>query len=175
LGIDDEHGAYGLGAVLAGHDHPVLAGDLHRDVLDEREGDLDALHALELDLVLDRAEPCDVAVEAVDRQADQLGVQGGELVLHRGERHELGRAHGGEVGRVAEEDHPAAGVVGWERDLALRGHSGESGAGSPIRGIPVLTAASFMVVPFGVMVGLSSSVVEVRPSGVAAPQAGDES
>jgi len=76
---------------------------------------------------------------------------------------------------VAEEDHPAASVVGWERDLALRGHSGESGAGSPIRGIPVLTAASFMVVPFGVMVGLSSSVVEVRPSGVAAPQAGDES
>jgi hypothetical protein len=30
--VDDEHGAHGLGVGLAGHDHPVLVGDLHRDV-----------------------------------------------------------------------------------------------------------------------------------------------
>ena len=129
LRVDDEHRAHGLGGVLAGHDHPVALRDLHRDVVDEREGDLDVVHVAERDLLLDGAQPGDVAVQTVDREPYQLGVVGGELILHRCEGHELAGAYRGEVGGVGEEDDPLTGVIAREVDRALGGAGGETRSG----------------------------------------------
>jgi len=122
LGVDEEDGTHGLGCCFPGLDHAVLFGYVHRDVLDQRELHLDILHALVRDLLLDRPEPRNMAVEPVNRQADKLAVQLLELLLQRGEGHELGCAHGGEVGGVAEQDDPLAFVLLGEIDLALGGH-----------------------------------------------------
>src|SRR5699024_10686943 len=62
LRVYDENGADCLGVALAGLDHAVFVGDLHADVLDERELDLNILHALPAEL-LDLAQPGDVRVE----------------------------------------------------------------------------------------------------------------
>ena len=129
LGIDDEHRADRLGGVLTRHDHAVLLCDLHRHVVDERERHLDVAHVAERDLVLDGAQPCDVAVETVYRQPDQLGVVGRELFLQRGECHEFTGAHRGEVCRVGEQDDPFADVVGRKADVPLRGACGERRCG----------------------------------------------
>ena len=62
-----------------------------------------------------------MAEDAVDGQADQLAVEGAQIVGDAGEGDELGGAYRGEVGRVAEEDHPLALVVPGEGDRALGG------------------------------------------------------
>ena len=101
---------------------PYFLGHFHGDVFDQRELDFNVLHPLVLDLFLDGAQPGDMAVEAVDREADQFAVHFAELVFHGGEGHELRGADRREVGRVAEEDDPAAGVLLGKVDLALGGH-----------------------------------------------------
>lgn len=67
-------------ALSPGLDHAVFAGYLHGDVLDEGEFHLDILHSLVLYLLLYRAEPCDVAVETVHGETDELGVERLELL-----------------------------------------------------------------------------------------------
>lgn len=93
----------------------------HQDVLDDREGDLDA------ELLLDVAHPGQVREQAVDRQAEQFAVHRGELRRRLGETDELGGAHRGEVGRVGEQDQPLAAIV-FQRALA------GGGAGLEVRG-----------------------------------------
>ena len=67
-------------------------------------------------------QPCDMAVAAVDRQADQFAVQRPELLGTRPESEYFGGADRGEIGRVAEKNHPFALVIVREADLPLGGH-----------------------------------------------------
>ena len=119
--LDDEDRANRLRGARAGLEHAVGLRDLHLQVLDHREVDLDALHVLVLDLFLDRAQPRDVRVDAVDREPEQLAVALLELRLHRGEGHELRRADRREVRRVREEHDPLPLETLGEIDLPLRG------------------------------------------------------
>ena len=122
LRVDEEHGAHGGGLALAGLDHAVERRHFHRNVVDDREPDFHILHALVLDLLADGLEPCDMAVAAVDRQADQFAVQRPELLGTRPESEYFGGADRGEIGRVAEKNHPFALVIVREADLPLGGH-----------------------------------------------------
>lgn len=120
LRVDEEDGADGLGIAFAGLDHAVEFGDLHRDVLDEREFHFHVLHPLVFDFFLNRAKPGDMAVKPVHRQSDKLGVQVFEFLGHRGESHELGSADRREICGMAEEDFPFSLEVLGERNRALR-------------------------------------------------------
>ena len=62
-----------------------------------------------------------MGVEGVDGESDELRVERLEIVDHGREGHELGGAHGGEVGGVGEQDYPFPFVVGREVDLSLGG------------------------------------------------------
>src|SRR5690606_6974437 len=63
--VDEEYGP-DRGRVRAGFvEHPVSLGDLHVEVGDDWEGDVDA------EILLDAANPGDVAIDAVDRAAEQ--------------------------------------------------------------------------------------------------------
>jgi len=73
-------------------DHAVGVGDAHRQVLDDRERDLDA------ELFLDVADPRQVRVDAVDRQAEQLAVDRREI---RGRFREGGELDASPSGRAA--------------------------------------------------------------------------
>ena len=121
LGVDDEHRADGLRVRGIGLDHAVLLGNVHADVLDEREGDVDVLLVLPLELP-DLSQPRNVRVERIDGKADELDVHRLELLDHGAEGHELGRANGGKVSGVRKEDDPLPLVVLREIDLSLRGH-----------------------------------------------------
>jgi hypothetical protein len=69
-----------------------------------------------------------VREEAVDRQPEQIAVQFLKPIIGLGERNELTRADGREVGRVSEEDQPASAVV-LKAPLALSRASMELFAG----------------------------------------------
>jgi hypothetical protein len=69
-------------------------------------GDVDA------EARLDRADPRDVGVVAVDREAQKLGVQRGEVIGAAGEGHEFGGADRREIGRMREQDQPLAAIIG---------------------------------------------------------------
>jgi hypothetical protein len=53
-----------------------------------------------------------VGVVAVDREAQKLGVERGEVVGAAGEGHEFGGADRREIGRMREQDQPLAAIVG---------------------------------------------------------------
>ena len=129
FGIDDEDGAYGFGVALTGLYHAVFGRYFHGDVFDQGEGDFHIFHAFVFDFFFDGAQPGNVAVEAVDRQPHQFGVEFFKVVLHGGKGHELGGTHGGEVGGVTEQDDPLAFVVAREIDDALGGFCGKLGCG----------------------------------------------
>ena len=135
LRVDEEHGPDGLGVGDGGLDHSILLRDIHLDVLDQGELDLDVLHLLPFD-VLDLPEPGDVGVDGVDGESDELDVQGLELLGHAAECHELRGTHGGEIGGVGEQDDPFAFEVGGEVDLSLGGVRFESRGGLSDHGHP---------------------------------------
>src|SRR5207244_163048 len=97
----------------AGVDHVVGLRDLAVGVADDREVELGAAD------LGDVVGPVVVAVYWVNGDGDRLGVALLELVLQRSSAAELGRAHGREVGRVAEENGPLAGLPIVEVDAAL--------------------------------------------------------
>lgn len=125
--VDEEDGSDGLRGALARLHHAVLLGHFHAHVLHEGETHLDILHAAVFDAVLDGTQPGDVAVETVDGDPHKLAVQFLEFLGHVGESDELGGAHGGEIGGMAEEDFPLATVVARKMDGTLGGHSVEVG------------------------------------------------
>ena len=102
-------------------DHVVELRDLAVGVADDREVELRAAD------LGDVVGPVVVAVDRVYRDGDRLGVALLELVLQRGGAAELGGADRGEVGRVAEEDRPLAGLPVVEVDLAFGRLCGEVG------------------------------------------------
>ena len=131
LGIDEEYGTHGCRLAFTGLDHAVKVRHLHRHVVDDREFDLDILHAPVFDLLTDRTQPCDMAVAAVDRQSDQFAVQSPEFGRTGTEREHLGGADRRKVGGVAEQDHPFALVVGGKADLSPCCHRFECRDGFP--------------------------------------------
>ena len=66
-----------------------------------------------------------MAIQAINREPDELGVRLGELVLHRSKCHELCGADRGEIGRVAKQYDPVADIVIREVDLPLSGNRRE--------------------------------------------------
>ena len=75
VGVDEEDGSDGRRRTFARLDHAVEVGDFHPQIGDQREAHLDVLHSAVDDLVADRAQPCDVAVQSVDRESDELAVE----------------------------------------------------------------------------------------------------
>ena len=63
-------------------------------------------HSLVFNLVLDGAEPGDVAVQAVHGKSDEFAIEFGELFFHAGKGHEFRSTYRGEVCGVAEKDDP---------------------------------------------------------------------
>ena len=120
VGVDEEDGSDGRRRTFARLDHAVEVGDFHPQIGDQREAHLDVLHSAVDDLVADRAQPCDVAVQSVDRESDELAVERFEFVAARREGHEFGGTDGREVRRVAEKDDPASGIIFRKADRALR-------------------------------------------------------
>lgn len=103
--------------------HVVEVGDLALLVGNDGEGHLGAGDLVN---VLD---PVAVAADRVGRQADQLDTALGELGLELGEGAELGRADGGEVLRVGEQDDPFVTDELVEVDRARGGLGLEVGSG----------------------------------------------
>ena len=120
VGVDEEDGSDGRRRTFARLDHAVEVGDFHPQIGDQREAHLDVLHSAVDDLVADRAQPCDVAVQSVDRESDELAVERFEFVAACREGHEFGGTDGREVRRVAEKDDPASGIIFRKADRALR-------------------------------------------------------
>ena len=106
-----------------GRQHPVQLGDVEVGVADDRVLGLGALG------LLDVLRPVLVAVDRVDRQADDLDVALVELGLDLGHVSELGRADRREVLGVAEEHAPRVAQPLVEVDRALSGLGGEVGGG----------------------------------------------
>jgi hypothetical protein len=95
-------------------DHVVELGHLQVAIADDRVVGRGALG------LLDVLRPPLVVVDRIDAQADDLAVALGELRLQPGHVAELGRAHGGEVLRVREQDGPGVPDPLVEVDPALR-------------------------------------------------------
>ncbi len=108
--------------------HAKLVGYIHLDVFDQWESHFNVLHPFPLEF-LNLSQPCDMGVEGVDRESDQFGVQFLEFVDHARECHELGGAHWGKIGRMAEQNDPFSFIVFREVDDTLCGGSGERGCG----------------------------------------------
>ena len=108
LGIDDEHRADSerqlLLVEISRIDHAVGHGDGSVLVADDRKLDLDLVLAVGHDVL----EPLLVALDGIDRQRGDEASHLGELVVLQGESADLGRADGGEVRWMAEEDGPLA-------------------------------------------------------------------
>src|ERR1700730_16604320 len=102
LRIDDESGAYRGAGVRAGVQHPIGPRHRHRGILDDRKRHFDA------EAFLDVRDPGDVREDAVDGKPEQIAAQFLKPIIGLGERNELTRADGREVGRVSEEDQPAS-------------------------------------------------------------------
>lgn len=117
--VDHKDCAHGLCTALPGHDHAVFRGDFHRDILDQRKGDLDILHAFVFDLFLDGAQPSDMAVQSVDGQTHEFAVGLIEFAFQGSKSHEFGGANGCKVSRVAEENDPTPRIVSREMDRTL--------------------------------------------------------
>ena len=77
--VDDEHRTHRFGVSLARHDHAVLCAISM--VMSSISGNftLDVLHVAERDLLLDRAQPGNVAVQTIDGQSDEFCVEFSEL------------------------------------------------------------------------------------------------
>ena len=119
FGINDEDSPYGLGRAGGRLEHAERFGDLHGQIADDREGDLNAFHFVVFDFFLDRSQPCDVAVGAIDGQAEQFAVEFFEFRLHACKRHEFRRTDRSEVSRMREENNPLPLVVFGKLDGSL--------------------------------------------------------
>jgi hypothetical protein len=102
----DEEGRADRGAVIvARRDHAIGAPDDERGILDDREAYFD------IEAVADHPQPGEMREQAVDRQRHEVAFALRELVGGLCQRHELGRADRGEVGRVREQDQPAPATI----------------------------------------------------------------
>ena len=130
VGTNDEDGAdrsvVGRGSAFAAvagvaWKHVVELRDLQCGVADD--GVVDLVAADVLDVLL----PLAVAVDGVDREADDLGSALRELVLESGDGTEFGGADGSEVLGVRKENGPSVTDPFMEVNRSLGGLSGEIG------------------------------------------------
>ena len=98
------------------------------------------------------------SIEPVDAQPDDPGVALVELGLELGDPAELGRADGGEVGWMGEEDAPPVAEVLVEVDLPFRGISRE------VRCLVAELERHVVVLPVAVA-GRSILRTRLRPTG----------
>jgi len=158
LGVDDEDRPDGEGELLlvaaARVDHAVLDGDGAILVADDRELDLDLVLAVGDDVL----DPLLVAPHGVDGQGGHEASHLAKLVVFEREPADFGRAHGGEVGGVAEQDGPFALLPLVEGgELALGRVHGEVGDDVPqtqaavggfLFGLPLKRHQSFLNIMF---------------------------
>ena len=121
--VDDGGTTEGVAGIA--HVPAVLLADLATEVADER-----VLHRTETTLLAGSVDPGEVGEDGVDGKANDLAVDGLELVIGLAEGDDLGRADEGEVERVGEEDQPLALVLAqlnilevkvWVHSLCLEG------------------------------------------------------
>src|SRR5690606_8341759 len=91
------------------------------------ECDLDIFHALVSNFLLDRSQPGDMRVKAIDRQSEQFAIALGEILLHGSKGHKLRCANGCKIRRVRKKHNPASLEIFREMNFALRRLSGKFG------------------------------------------------
>ena len=106
FGIDEEYRPYSGRFTFSRLEHAIRLRDTHVNVGNDREFKQDAR------LLMDGIDPCDVCVDAVDAEAQQLGVVFFKKSLLHCEAHHLRGADRREIRRMGEEHHPASLSIG---------------------------------------------------------------
>lgn len=117
--IDEKDSAHRLRRACCRLKHSISAGDVHRQIRNDREIDFDIAEVAELDPLANGPQPGNVTVGAVDGEANEFAVQRQKLLLHGGEGYELRGADGRKIRWMAEKYDLFPFVVVRELDLPL--------------------------------------------------------